>query len=196
VIRTAVKADAPALARLHATSLPSSLLTLLGHAALVRYYELVIASAVERVEVADDRGVLGGCVLSDEPHTLLGRFAKHSPLRLARDLAAGVLRDPALRSRLAHRFTHAPGQAAGPFAPEVTQIFTDAAARGRGIGAALLRSTETALRARSVPAYYVHTHRDNNEAGIRFYRREGFETVSEGQSFGEVFLVMRRSLDA
>jgi len=194
MIRKAFPADCDALARLHAASLPTSLLTALGRSALVRYYEFALRSPLESVFVADDGGVLGGCVLSDEPHTLLDRFARYAPFKLARELAVQVVKNPTIRRRIGHRLAHPPSPAAGPHAPEVTQIFTEEAARGRGIGGQLLRACEEGMRARGVRAYFVHTHRDDNSAGISFYRREGFVTISEGRSFGDVFLVMQKEL--
>jgi GNAT superfamily N-acetyltransferase len=195
MIRKATAADCQALARLHALGLPTSLLSALGHDGLVRYYTFALASKHEHVFVADVDGVVGGCVLSDEPHTLFERFARHAPLKFTRELAVQLVRNPNVRRRVAHRFAHPPSPAAGPYAPEVTQIFTEEAARGRGIGAQLLRACEDNLRERGVHAYFVHTHRDDNAAGIAFYRREGFVTISEGTSFGDVFLLMQKQLD-
>jgi ribosomal protein S18 acetylase RimI-like enzyme len=135
---------------------------------VTRYYRWAIRSALEHVWVTvDDTGaVRGGCVLSDDPGTISQRFF--------------------LGRRLLARGGHK---------PEVTQIFTDAKRRGEGLGAQLLRTCEGVLRRRGVRGYFVHTHRDDNEAGIRFYRREGFEVIGESRSFGEAFLVMQKELD-
>ena len=76
----------------------------------------------------------------------------------------------------------------------MTQIFTDARRRGQGIGAALLRRCEEDLRTRGGTKYFVHTERDDNEAGIRFYQREGFRQIAESRSFGTAFLVMQKDL--
>jgi ribosomal protein S18 acetylase RimI-like enzyme len=197
VIRRATRADAGALAALHAASLPSSLLSKLGTGALVRYYQYLMDSEAELVWVADEDGaVAGGCVLSDQPQTMLGRFARHAPFRLARELAVQTLRDRDLRARLARRLRD-PGAEPHdpPHSPEVTQIFTDPRLRGRGLGAQLLRTCEATLRTRGSGTYFVHTQRDDNDAGIRFYRREGFVTIGESRSFGEAFLVMQKELD-
>jgi len=195
MIRDARPADCEALARLHMTSLRSSLLGALGHDALVRYYAFAQQSPLERVLVAEEDGrVVGGSVVSDEPQTVFDRFARYAPLKLARDLFVQTLRSANIRRRIAHRFLHPPSPSAGPYAPELTQIFTDEMLRGRGIGAQLLRACEEALRTRNVRAYFVHTHRDDNAAGTAFYRREGFATISEGRSFGDVFLLMQKDL--
>jgi GNAT superfamily N-acetyltransferase len=171
VIRDARADDVEILVRLHAECLRASLLTKLGPRALARFYRLAIASPNEHVWVAtaDDTGgrVVGGCVLSDEPATMSQR------LLLGRRLVAR----------------------ASAHSPEVTQIFTDGKLRGKGIGAQLLRTCEETLRTRGVRKYFVHTQRDDNEAGVRFYRREGFVQIGESRSFGQPFLVMQKDLD-
>lgn len=191
-IRRASRVDAEALAALHEVSLPASLLTRLGRAALVRFYTFLDASPSERVWVTHDGAVTGGCVLSDAPHTVLSRFARHRPLGLAFDLARGAARDRDLRARLIRMRDSTPSDPA--HVPEVTQIFTEVGRRGQGGGARLLRACETDLRGRGLTKYFVHTERDDNDAGIRFYRREGFVPIGESRSFGEAFLVMQKDL--
>lgn len=165
MIRDATTSDVDALTRLHRESLPSSMLSRMGRRIVARYYRWAIRSPLEHVWVADDDGVVGGCLLSDDPATVSQRFF--------------------LRRRWLPREGHK---------PEVTQIFTDGKLRGKGIGAALLRACEATLRTRGINSYFVHTQRDDNEAGIRFYRREGFVQVGESRSFGEAFLVMQKRL--
>jgi ribosomal protein S18 acetylase RimI-like enzyme len=175
VIREARADDVAVLARLHRACLPASMLTRLGSLIVTRYYRFAIGSPLEHVWVAlDDAGsggdgartVVGGCVLSDEPGTVSQRFF------------------------LGRRFVRRPAHS-----PEVTQIFTDGKLRGKGLGAALLRACEATLRTRGLRKYFVHTQRDDNDAGIRFYRREGFVPIGESRSFGEAFLVMQKELD-
>ncbi len=193
-VRRAARADTDALAILHEASLPDSLMTRLGPAALARFYAFLGESAHERVWVAEaDGAVAGGCVVSDAPHTIQSRFARHRPLAFALDVARGVARDRGLRARLASRRDSTSSDPA--HVPEVTQIFTDAGWRGKGLGARLLASCEADLRGRGHTKYFVHTQRDDNDAGIRFYRREGFVAVGESRSFGEAFLVMQKDLN-
>lgn len=192
------RAHAEPLARLHAEALPASLLSQLGHTALVRYYAFLIGEPrVDRAErvwiVFDKTELIGACVLSDAPETLMRRFARHAPVQLARELGTQLVRSRALRRRFLKRLREREG-GDGPHAPEVTQIFTDARRRGRGIGAALLETCEADLRTRGITKYFVHTERDDNEAGIRFYRREGFVPIAESRSFGTAFLVMQKDL--
>lgn len=192
IVRPTIRADVEKLAALHADSLPTSLFTALGPAALNRYYSFVEASPNEIAWTAADAGeVVGACVVSSDPAGITSRFVRHAPLVFARELASLVVRDRALRRHLVQRLTEAAGEA---HTPEVTQIFAHPAFRGRGIGAALLAACERTLRAQRVTSYFVHTERDDNNAGIRFYRREGFVPIGESQSFGRAFLVMRKDL--
>jgi ribosomal protein S18 acetylase RimI-like enzyme len=184
---------AAALARLHAEALPRSMLTQLGHDALVRFYGWAVLGPVEHTYVALDGEVIGGCMLSDEPQSMLARFTRFAPVQFAKDLGSQLITNSDLRHRFLRRLRERDA-GDGPHAPEVTQIFTDGRRRGQGIGAALLRRCEEDLRARGGTKYFVHTERDDNEAGIRFYQREGFRQIAESRSFGTPFLVMQKDL--
>jgi ribosomal protein S18 acetylase RimI-like enzyme len=246
-VEPATARDVPALAALHRACLPESMISMLGAAAVERYYALAATSPFEHVLVA--RADLGGsnrqgakdakqrdgrqregrrdddavsavqdhhagertrlaaaCVLTLEPNTVMSRFARHAPLSLASDLVRQSL-DPGFRRRLLARVREAAGSGAGaagsgagaagsggPGVPEVTQIFTDAAYRGRGLGRGLLRACEARLRELGQLAYCIHTLRDDNDAGIRFYRREGFTETGTSRSFGDTYLVMTKGL--
>jgi ribosomal protein S18 acetylase RimI-like enzyme len=200
--------DLRPLAALHRACLPESILTALGAAGVARYYALAIGSPEERVLVVRGGGpggpLVAGCLLSLAPHTLLRRFALRAPGALARELAGGLVSSDALRRRLVARLGEAarastPGLSGlppglPPGLPEVTQIFTDPGQRGQGLGAKLLRAAEAQLRELGQVAYCVHTLRDANDAGIRFYRREGFTEAGTTRSFGDHYLVMTKGL--
>jgi ribosomal protein S18 acetylase RimI-like enzyme len=192
---TAAAAIAPAgpadVARL--ACLPGSILSALGGAGVARYYRFALASPVERVLVARAEGVVAGCVFTTAASTLLWRFARAAPAALARDVA-GALASRHVRRRLRARLVELARGGAAPALPEVTQIFTDPTRRGGGVGAALLRAAEAALREDGPRAYCVHTLRDDNDAGIRFYRREGFAPTATTRSFGDHYLVMTKEL--
>jgi GNAT superfamily N-acetyltransferase len=203
-IRPLVRADVAQVARMHADALPASLLSALGQPVLEQYYAFVAwpdrprpsaGSRPERawVVVDGEDNLVGACVLSDEPGSLLQRFARYAPVSLGRALLTQLVRNRTLRTRVAHRLRERGGDV--PHAPEVTQIFTDRRVRGSGFGGRLLRACEAHLRTRGVRSYFVHTERDDNDAGIRFYRREGFVTIGESRSFGQAFLVMQKDLD-
>lgn len=188
-------ADIDRLAALHRASLPRSILSVLGQPAVVRYYRQVLGSRDELVAIArNERGTIdAGVVVSRAPGTLLQRFARAAPVVLATELGKNLLASGDLRRRFARRLreSEAPGTAG---IPELVQIFTDASLRGRGIGADLVRSCEDALRRERVPAYVIRTHRDDNDAGIRFYRRLGFTIIGETRSFGDHYVVMKKDL--
>jgi len=200
--------DIRELAVLHRACLPGSILSELGDDGVARYYAFALASAHEHVFVV--RGgapapaggppkLIAGCVLSTSVATLLRRFALGAPGALARELAGELFASGRLRRRMLSRLGEAArGIAdrtpAAPALPEVTQIFTDPAARGQGLGASLLRAAEAAVQAAGYRAYCIHTMRDDNDAGIRFYRREGFFVTETTRSFGDHYLAMTKEL--
>lgn len=192
-LRPATAADAERLASLHGACLPESLLSALGAPLVVRYYEFLAGSPTEDVVVAAlDGTVQAGCVISRAPASLLSRFVRAAPIAFSRALARELRASSVLRRRMWQRLRD-PG-AAGPALPEVVQIFTAARARGRGLGAQLLRATEGLLRGFGEQAYTVRTRRDDNAAGIRFYDREGFAVIGEARSFGDHYLVLHKGL--
>lgn len=233
---TATARDVAQLAALHAECLPASLISMLGPAAVERYYAFATASPLERVlvvrggdnptgamhmdfdgeithgepttggsitaSVAATQGIVAGCVLSLEPATLLRRFARGTPAHLAADIVRAALPNRDFRYRLRSRLREAirplsrflePTGDEAPL-PEVTQIFTDPDQRGQGHGAALLHACETLLRDLGHTGYCVHTLVEDNDAGIRFYRREGFVVTGTSRSFGDDYLVMEKGL--
>lgn len=214
-VARAVGGDVARLAALHRACLPESILSALGEGGVARYYAFALASPEEHVFVvrspegagADGARPAGpghdrlaaGLVLSLAPGTMLRRFALAAPAALARELAAALAGTPRLRRRMFARLAEAGRGLAGrapaaPALPEVTQVFTDPARRGQGAGARLLRAAEAVLQAGGHRAYCIHTLRDDNDAGIRFYRREGFSASGTTKSFGDHYLVMTKEL--
>jgi ribosomal protein S18 acetylase RimI-like enzyme len=200
--------DLPRLAALHRACLPESILSALGDTGVARYYAFALASPHEHVfvvrEAPREADPVAACVLSTGADTMLRRFALHAPGALAGELARGLLASGRLRRRMRARLAEAARAVAGraaaaaapavPVLPEVTQIFTDPAQRGRGLGAILLGAAEAAARQAGHRAYCIHTLRDDNDAGIRFYRREGFTATGTTRSFGDHYLVMTKEL--
>ncbi len=209
-IEVATRAEVPQLVELHQLCLPASILSALGDDAISRYYEYVVASTREYVFIALDAedAVVAGCVLSFSPGSLLRRFAVEHPVSAVRDLAKGAVLTAELRHRVRERAREAVAgllrrrrattdrdepDSQGSL-PEVTQMFTEPALRGQGYGKALLARCEDTLRARRHKAYCIHTLRDDNADGIRFYEREGFVLTGSTSSFGDAFLVMTKEL--
>jgi ribosomal protein S18 acetylase RimI-like enzyme len=192
------EADVVRVAALHRACLPGSILSALGDAGVARYYAFALASPHERAFVVRDAGgAVAACVVSTAPHTMLRRFALHAPGALARELARALIAGGPLRRRMAARLAEGGAKAVAavaPSPPTVPPIFTDPEQRGRGLGARLLGAVESSLRAADHRAYCIHTLRDDNDAGIRFYRREGFSQAGTTRSFGDHYLVMTKEL--
>lgn len=195
IVTTLSPSDIERLAALHRASLPRSMLSVLGQPAVVRYYRMVLRSYDEIVAIARNaRGTIdAGVVVSRSPADLLDRFSRVEPWPLALEITKSLVLSGDLRRRAFRRFGEAvPHETHG--IPELVQIFTDPALRGRGIGADLVRSCEDALRRAGDRAYVIRTHRDGNDAGIRFYRRLGFTIIGETRSFGDHYVVMKKDL--
>jgi putative acetyltransferase len=78
---------------------------------------------------------------------------------------------------------------------EVKAMFTSDAARGKGVGAALLRAIEDAAREEKLPVLHLETG-EELEAAVRLYERHGFDRSG---AFGDyvddgVSLFMSKSL--
>ena len=189
-IERATRAEVPSIVELHKICLPASILTALGDEALYRYYDTVVGSLREHVFVAldEEHAVVAVCVLSMAPGSLLRRFAVGAR---AWEASTGVARG-ALRLVTRASSRDASDTSAG--LPEVTQIFTDPTLRGQGVGTSLLRTVEDTLQGMGRQGYCIHTLRDDNDAGIRFYRREGFTVTGTTTSFGDHYLVMTKGL--
>jgi GNAT superfamily N-acetyltransferase len=182
--------DAERLAELHALCLPDSILSALGPRVVARYYDFVITSDLETVAVTRINGdIQAASVLSRAPASLLTRFARAHPAILATGLARGLTRSHELRRRCALRLRER-GEAAN--LPEVVQIFTHASFRGLGLGRCLLRFTEQVLLAMGQSEYSIHTLKEKNDAGLRFYHREGFIPMGERTSFGDTYVFMKK----
>jgi GNAT superfamily N-acetyltransferase len=185
--------DLARVAELHRACLPASIVSILGAAAVARYYAFVARASAEHVLVArHGDAIAGACVVSCAPSTLLRRFATEAPCVLSRELVTQLVACRAMRRRFLRRLTET--NPATPLLPEVVQIFTDPRLRGRGFGSALLRGSEDHLRARGYLSYCIHTLRDDNHAGIRFYLSKGFTIAGTTRFFGDHYLIMTKVL--
>jgi GNAT superfamily N-acetyltransferase len=188
-------ADVVRLAVLHRASLPRSMISVLGQDAVVRYYDMVLRSFQEIVAIArNEQGIIdAGVVVSRKPATLLNRFSRVAPTHFAAEICKSFVLSGDVRRRFFRRIRESEPHGLDGI-PELVQIFTDSALRGRGIGADLVRTCEDALRRAGDRAYVIRTHRDNNDAGIRFYLRLGFTKIGETRSFGDHYVVMKKDL--
>ena len=185
---------ASALAALHRSSLPVSVLGRMGRSTLERYYRWVGRSPLEQLFLArDDRSLVGAAVVSLRPASLLRRFVGDAPVRFAAEAAAAFVRDAAFR-RDVRAFLFESGDNAGSEQPEVLQVFVAAPARGRQTGTALLQRVEDWLRARHLGRYCVRTLAEDNASTLGFYARRGFQTAGERRFCGERYLVLEKSV--
>jgi ribosomal protein S18 acetylase RimI-like enzyme len=79
-----------------------------------------------------------------------------------------------------------------PAAPELLQIFVDAAQQNRLIGSALLDRVQAFLRQRGVDSYYARTIAKDNAKTLGFYQRRGFTPVRQLQFCGAAYVLLRK----
>ena len=189
-------ADIDRLAALHSTTMTSSVLGRMGVGLLARYYRWLVASPHEWLAVArGDAGLVGAAVLSFDPARVLQRFASHAPLAFAAAVGASLLRDRTLRQETcAYLRERMAGDRETPAAPELLQIFVDAAQQDRSVGSGLLQHVEAYLRTRNVDCYYARTLAADNARALGFYERRGFRRVRELHFCGSRYVLMNRTV--
>jgi ribosomal protein S18 acetylase RimI-like enzyme len=185
--------DLDRLARLHARSLPDSLIGALGAAYVRAFYRYVERSAHELFAVRRDATgqIVAAAVLSVEPSSLNTRLLKSTPL-----LRSMALRLPRMLAwlRSSMRGRGATGREMPAALPQLIVIFTAADERGRGHASALIEELEDRLRQRRVVRYEVRTEADPANPALAFYRRRGFEPSGLSVRFGTPFQVFTREL--
>lgn len=175
--------DIRTLAALHQALLPTSTLTALGQRYLRSFWRYCAGSPLEQVLVERDAGgrIVGAALISFEPERLSWRLAVKTPLLLH-------------IWRILPRLLRGGN---GPSAsPEMILIFTDPAVQGRGVGHALLKGSENAVRERAGSSLFVRTFGDPQHPSARFYQRAGYTEVARFIAFGSPFLLYRKELDA
>jgi len=98
-------------------------------------------------------------------------------------IAAGILRSPSSLVWLLKSLGGPPRGAYDPRIPELTYLATDAAHRGKSIGARLVEAFNASLRGQGVGAYELSVD-DDNAAGIAFYEKLGFRPIGRYREFG------------
>jgi ribosomal protein S18 acetylase RimI-like enzyme len=161
-VRPAVRADARAMARLHATRIDEGFLSSLGEGFLTRLYRRVVATADACGYVAvDERGdVVGFIACTGNVRKLYGSF-------LVRDgVVAGALAAPRLlRSwRRVLETLRYPATTTDLPDAEVLSVAVARAAGGRGVGRSLVATAVDDLARRGVAAVKVVTGADNGTA--------------------------------
>jgi ribosomal protein S18 acetylase RimI-like enzyme len=154
--------DGARLADLHAQALPRSLVASLGVGYAQAFYGFCAASPHESLYAARDasRTIVAACLVSARPGDLGARLRGATPLLRAAATHPRAWPDLA-------RAAFAGDTAADE--PEIVLLFADAAARGRGLGTALV---EEAVRGRA--RLSVVTEDDPANRALAFYRKIGF----------------------
>jgi len=183
-----------ALAAMHHSELPSSLISQLGSGYTLAFYNYAASSPDELVvaSVDDDGAVVGGGFVSYSPMNLPRRMISHTPL------FGALLRKPLLAARLVMgQMSSVAGQHGDNHEddPELIALFVKNGQRRRGIGGKILAHCESVLRSRSRDRYFIRTTEAPDNRAIAFYARAGFETVRSATIHGEAFRFMAKRLE-
>ncbi len=187
---TLTAADADRLARLHESTLPTSVFGRTGVRLLTRYYHWAASSPAEHLFVVRHDGVIAGAaVLSLDPATLLRRFVLAAPVAFGVAVAARVATDAAFRMEVAaYVRERLVGGATEDAGPELVQIFVDPAERRRAVGSALLNQIAELLAVRGLRRYHVRTLLNDNDEVLEFYKRRGFRPEQETRFCGALYV--------
>ncbi|HEU5108041.1 MAG TPA: GNAT family N-acetyltransferase [Micromonosporaceae bacterium] len=168
--------DVPQLADIHCRCLPDSMVSRIGPAYARSFYRYLAGSPDELAFLHREGGtVLCACIVSLAPATLERRLLRHTPLVLRAPLAVRRLPIRSMAAKLLGK--GGGGGMPQPDGPELLLIFTVAALRSTGIGAATLARCEEELRRRGHARYFVKTLDDAGNRAIQFYRRHGFSQL-------------------
>ena len=182
-----------AVARMHWTELPGSLISKLGRRYTAAFYGFVATSALEFVFArTDDEGtVLGGGFVSLSPAGLTSRIVRNTPL-----LRALVAR-PGVCARLMWGNIRSHGRTPDMNPendPELVALFVRPDRRSHGIGALLLLDIEQVLRSQNRKRYVLRTVDRTENRAIKFYESAGFVTLTRESLHGENFRFMAKEL--
>ena len=174
-IRLATIADAPAMARLHATEIDEGFLPTLGAGFLGHLYRRVVRSPSSFAYVVDDDAAVVGFAAGTENLRALYRSF------LLRDGVVVVL---AAGPRIARSWRRVmetlryPAREGAVLPPaELIAIAVGREARGRGVGRELVDAVTAEFARRGVTAARVVAGADN-EAALGLYRACGFRTAA------------------
>jgi glycosyltransferase involved in cell wall biosynthesis/ribosomal protein S18 acetylase RimI-like enzyme len=194
-IRSATKRDAPALARLHFTSMPDAFLPSLGEPFLRQLYTAMISDRAGAAVVAENgAGIVGFAAGTISVRDFYRRFFVRRGVRAA--VAAGPKLLGADVRRRARETASYPSVAEGLPAAELLSIAVDHDVRTRGIGLQLANTLVERLAAIGAPEVKVVVGSDNEPAN-RLYRTAGFSprasiSVHDGRT-SNVWVIRCRS---
>ncbi len=170
-VRRARTADAEAMARLHADSMPTAFLPTLGRGFLVRLYRGLIQDRHAIAMVADDGSRVVG-VATAVPS--VGAFYRRFAFR--RGVVAALAAAPKLRPTTVRRAIETaryPSTANDLPDAELLSIAVDDSSRSDGVGSALVSAIAERLALAGVRDFKAVVGTDNAGAN-RFYERNGF----------------------
>jgi ribosomal protein S18 acetylase RimI-like enzyme len=174
-IRPATIADAPAMARLHATEIGEGFLPELGDRFLGHLYRRVVRSPSSFAFVVDDgAGVVGFAAGAENLRALYRSFLVRDGIAVV--LAAGPRIARSWR-RVVETLRYPARDGADLPAAELIAIAVGPGARGRGLGRELVATVTAEFARRGVTAARVVAGADN-EAALRLYRACGFRTAA------------------
>ena len=175
------------VAALHAETFPEGMIRQAGDDLVFLYYRDLAASPESGVIGAFEAGELAGYVAYTCDNRNLDELLHEVKRRLRKRLLSGRLRPlAALRSAWKRwKGRNVRGMA------ELAAIAVDPNHRRGGLGGELVRGMEERLRERGCTSYCVFT--DNLE-GIRFYEKQGFETVFRFRWSGKESACYRRKI--
>ena len=173
-------ADAERLASLHLRALPGSLIAKLGAVYAARFHAFCAASPAETLSVArgGDGRILAACLVSARPSDLGARLRADTPL------FAAALTHPRAWPDLLRAALSPPAEQP---APQIVLLFADEAARGRGLGTALVEAAAAAS-----PLLYTVTEDDPANRALAFYRKAGFADAGTTRVNGRRFRLLSR----
>lgn len=182
-----------AVAQMHRSELPGSLISRLGHAYTAAFYDFAATSVLEFVvaQTGGEGAVLGGGFVSFSPADLTRRMIMNTPL-----LRALIVR-PEMAARLAWREIQSSGRSLDTNPqndPELIALFVRRDCRSRGIGALLLRNIEQVLRNQNRTRYLIRTLDRTDNRAVKFYESAGFVTIDSVLLHGERFRMMAKQI--
>jgi ribosomal protein S18 acetylase RimI-like enzyme len=176
-VRPGTEADAATAAALHADQIGEGFLPTLGRRFLTRLYRRIVRSPRSFLFVAEEDGAaLGMAAATEDVGALYREFA------LRDGIVAGALAAPRIvRSwrRVWETFRY-PAEHAELPAAELLAVAVAPAARGRGVGRALVAAVNDELSRRGVTAARVVTA-STNRAALGLYEAAGYRRAATVQ---------------
>jgi len=171
------------VAALHVAAL-TGLVTELGPAAARAFYAGCAGAPAARGFVDLEGGVLRGFVLgSVDPGALRRDVLRRNPAGSLLGIAAGIARRPGAALHLMRSVRAPDGGSYDARSPELTYLAVAAAARGAGMGRALVTAFTASLREAGVRSYELSVD-DGNAGAAAFYEKLGFVSTGTYREFG------------